>query len=86
MTYRVEFTPSAAQVLRLLDSVAAPRIRGALMLLAHDPRPPGARRLTGRPGYRVRVGDYRIIYVIEDEALLILVVALGHKKAVYRTS
>lgn len=86
MTYRVEFTPSAAKVLRLLDSVAATRIRGAIMLLAHDPRPPGARRLTGRPGYRVRVGDYRIIYVIEDEALLILVVALGHRKAVYRTN
>ena len=86
MTYRVEFTPSAAKVLRLLDSVAATRIRGALMLLAHDPRPPGARRLTGRPGYRVRVGDYRIIYVIEDEALLLLVVALGHRKAVYRTN
>jgi len=86
MTYRVELKPSAAKALRLLDSVAAPRIRGALMLLAHDPRPPGARRLTGRPGYRVRVGDYRIIYVIEDETLLIVVLALGHRNAVYRTN
>jgi mRNA interferase RelE/StbE len=56
------------------------------MLLAHDPRPPGARRLTGRPGHRVRVGDYRIIYLIEDETLLIVVLALGHRNAVYRTN
>jgi mRNA interferase RelE/StbE len=86
MTYRVEFTPSAAKALGSLDNAAATRIRGAIMLLAHDPRPPGARRLTGRPGYRVRVGDYRIIYLIEDEALLIVVLALGHRNAVYRTN
>ena len=84
MTYRVEFKPSAAKALRALDATAATRIRGAIILLARDPRPPGARRLTGRPGYRVRVGDYRIIYLIEDETLLIVVLVLDHRKAVYR--
>jgi mRNA interferase RelE/StbE len=86
MTYRVELKPSAAKALRSLDATAANRIRGAIILLARDPRPPGARRLTGRPGHRVRVGDYRIIYLIEDETLLIVVLALGHRNAVYRTN
>jgi mRNA interferase RelE/StbE len=86
MTYRVDLKPSAAKALRSLEVAAAARIRGAIALLAHDPRPPGARRLAGRPGYRVGVGDYRILYVIEDEVLLIVVVALGHRKAVYRQS
>jgi mRNA interferase RelE/StbE len=86
MTYRVDLKPSAAKALRSLEVAAAARIRGAIALLAHDPRPPGARRLAGRPGYRVGVGDYRILYVIEGEVLLIVVVALGHRKAVYRQS
>lgn len=86
MTYRVDLKPSAAKALRSLDVAAAARIRGAIALLAQDPRPPGARRLTGRPGYRVRVGDYRILYVVEDDVLLVVVVALGHRRAVYRQS
>ena len=61
-----------------------PRIEGALALLAQDPRPPASRPLKGRPGYRVRVGDYRIIYTVEDDVLLIVVVALGHRRDVYR--
>jgi mRNA interferase RelE/StbE len=50
------------------------RIRGAIALLSQDPRPPGARALQGRPGLRVRVGDCRIIYTIDDNVLLIVVV------------
>ena len=60
------------------------RIRGAIALLAHQPRPPAARPLTGRPGWRVRVGDYRIIYTIHDEVLLVVVVTLGHRRDGYR--
>jgi mRNA interferase RelE/StbE len=52
-------------------------------LLAEDPRPPGARALQGRPGLRVRVGDYRIIYTVEDDVLLVVVVRLGHRRDVY---
>jgi mRNA interferase RelE/StbE len=51
--------------------------------LAEDPRPPASRPLRGRPGYRVRVGDYRIIYTVQDNVLLIVVVTLGHRREVY---
>lgn len=52
-------------------------------MLAQNPRPPGARALQGRPGIRVRVGDYRIIYTIEDDVLVVVVVRLGHRRDVY---
>jgi mRNA interferase RelE/StbE len=81
--YRIEVTPAAAKQLRKLDSSVAPRIRGAIELLAVDPRPPASRALRGRPGYRVRVGDYRIIYRIEDDVLLVVVLRLGHRRDIY---
>lgn len=82
-TYRIELRPAAARALRKLDPVVRPRIQGAIGLLADDPRPPASRPLRGRPGYRVRVGDYRIIYTIADDVLLIVVVTLGHRREVY---
>jgi mRNA interferase RelE/StbE len=82
-TYRIELRPAAIRALRKLDPPAARRVQGAIALLAHDPRPPGARALQGRPGFRVRVGDYRILYTIEDDVLLVVVVTLGHRREVY---
>jgi mRNA interferase RelE/StbE len=82
--YRVEVRPAAVRALRKLDPKLGPRIEGAIALLAEDPRPPASRPLKGRPGYRVRVGDYRIIYTIQDDVLLIVVVTLGHRRDVYR--
>jgi mRNA interferase RelE/StbE len=70
--------------LRKLDRDVGLRIQGAIALLAQDPRPPTARALRGRPGLRVRVGEYRIIYTIDDEVLLVVVVALGHRREIYR--
>ena len=81
--YRIELRPAAARALRRLDLQMRPRIRGAIALLAQDPRPPGARPLRGRPGLRIRVGDYRILYTIHDDVLLIVVVTLGHRREVY---
>ncbi len=52
-------------------------------MLGDDPRPPAAKPLRGRPAWRVRVGDYRIIYTIDDGVLLIVVVTLGHRRDVY---
>jgi mRNA interferase RelE/StbE len=51
--------------------------------LANDPRPAGCKKLKGRDGYRIRVGDYRIIYQIIDHVLVVEVVALGHRKDIY---
>ena len=80
---RIEVRPAAARALHKLDPDVRPRIQGAIALLAQDPRPPAARALRGRRGYRVRVGDHRIIYTVADDVLLIVVVALGHGREVY---
>jgi len=77
MSYRVELRPSAVRALKKIHPQERGRIQGAIALLAHAPRPPNAKALRGRPGFRVRVGDYRIIYTIEDGMLLIVVVPNG---------
>jgi mRNA interferase RelE/StbE len=82
--YRVEVTPASRRSLRRLDRQAQRRVQAAIELLATDPRPPGAKALQGRRGYiRVRTGDYRIVYTVRDEVLLVLVVALGHRREIY---
>ena len=81
--YRIELRPAAARALRKLDPPVARRLQGAISLLAQDPRPPAARPLKRRPGLRLRVGHYRIIYTIEDDVLLIVVVTVGHRRDVY---
>jgi mRNA interferase RelE/StbE len=62
------------------------RIDAAILLLAENPRPPKAQRLQGplRDYHRVRIGDYRIIYRIEDDRLVVCVVRIGDRKEVYR--
>jgi mRNA interferase RelE/StbE len=77
-----ELRPAAVRALKRLDPPIRRRIQGAIALLAEDPRPPAARALRGRPGLRVRVGDYRIVYTVADDVLLI-VVTVGHRRDVY---
>ena len=61
------------------------RIQAAIELLAETPRPPGAKKLSGGSGdWRVRTGDYRIIYEIRDAQLIVLVVAMGHRRDIYQ--
>ena len=85
MTYAIEVLPAAERGLRKVHPEIRARIRGAIIKLATDPRPPGARSLKDRPGFlRVRVGDFRIIYTIEDEVLKVIVVRVGHRRDVYR--
>jgi mRNA interferase RelE/StbE len=83
VSYRIELRPAAVRALKKLDPQVRTRVQGAITLLAEDPRPPAARPLRGRPGLRVRVGDYRIIYTVADDVLLIVVVTLGHRRDVY---
>lgn len=74
-------------VLKDLESVPVrdrDRIMGRIGGLAHDPRPPGCEKLSALERYRIRVGDYRIVYSIEDEALVVWVVRVGHRRDVYR--
>ena len=85
MSYRIELSPAAVRQLRKLDRVAQRRVQAAIELLATEPRPGGAKKLVGGDGgWRVRTGDYRIVYEIHDGVLLILVVAVGHRRDIYQ--
>ncbi|MCP9490076.1 MAG: type II toxin-antitoxin system RelE/ParE family toxin [Solirubrobacteraceae bacterium MAG38_C4-C5] len=85
MTYRIVLAPPAARQLRKFDPQVRRRIQAALELLATEPRPPAATRLVGGSGeWRVRTGEYRIIYEIEDDQLLVLVLRVGHRREIYR--
>ena len=84
MTYEVRLAPAAVRQLPKLDPPGRRRVQAAIDLLAEDPRPPGARQLVGGAGeWRVRTGDFRIIYDIRDGELLVLVVKVGHRRDVY---
>ena len=83
MSYQIELRPAAIRALKQVDHQDRGRIRGAISLLGEDPRPPGAKALKGRPGLRVRVGDYRIIYTVDDDVLVVAVITLGHRRDVY---
>ena len=83
--YRIELRPAARRSLAALPREAQARIASAIDSLATEPRPPGVTKLRGPEGfYRVRVGDYRIVYAIDDDALFVLVVRVGHRREVYR--
>lgn len=85
MTYRISFAKAASRRLRKLDPRVRRRIQAAVELLATEPRPPAAKQLVGGAGeWRVRTGDYRIVYEIHDGELLVLVISVGHRREVYR--
>ena len=86
MTYRIEFRPAAQRDLRKLDRLARDRVAKAISLLADNPRPPTAKMLVGDDTlrlWRVRTGDYRIIYSIADDVLLVLVIGVRHRREAY---
>jgi len=83
--YRVEVARQAIQAIAKLPRKEQLRIRAAVDLLADDQRPPGCVALVGEDSvYRVRVGDYRILYEVIDARLVIQVVRVGHQREVYR--
>jgi mRNA interferase RelE/StbE len=86
VTYRVELTASAARELLRVHPDARPRLQTHIEALAGDPRPRRARPLKGefKGLWRLRVGDYRIIYEISDQAHLVTVAAIGPRGAVYK--
>jgi mRNA interferase RelE/StbE len=85
MVYTVLMKQSARKTLSTLPQDAHDRIVLALALLRVTPRPPNALKLSGEDDlYRIRVGDYRIIYHIEDKRLVVLVVKIGNRRDVYR--
>ena len=83
MHYRVTISKSAIKILEKLNEPYYSQLKRAIYNLAINPRPKGYKKLAGRNGYRVRVSDYRIIYEIQDDVLVVDVVALGHRKEIY---
>jgi len=85
MTYTIEISTCAAKAVGKLEKANRLRIVGAIELLSVDPRPPGTKMLRGgdQGRWRVRVGDYRIVYAIEDDRLLVLVLRVAHRREVY---
>ena len=85
MTYKVEFSRRAEKQFEALPQQIQIRLRPRIDELALYPRPPSARKLEGAENqYRIRVGDYRIIYEIQDSILHIILVRIGHRSEVYR--
>jgi mRNA interferase RelE/StbE len=83
--YRVEVARRAVKALSTLPRRDQQRIRAAIDLLAEEPRPPGCTKLTGEPHtYRVRTGDYRILYDIFDDRLVVQVIRIGRRRDIYR--
>ncbi len=85
MRYLVELRPAAVRALRRLTPSDRRRIAARIDSLAMAPRPPGAKLLSGPDRfYRVRVGDFRVIYQVKDEVLQVVVIRIGHRREVYR--
>lgn len=85
--YRIEWKNAASKELRKLERTIIQRIVEVVDRLASNPRPEGCRKLQGSAHlFRVRVGDYRIVYSVVDDVLLIEVIRVGHRRDVYRKS
>ena len=84
--YEVQILPSARKVVDRLPTAIRERVEAAIAALADQPRPRGSKKLKDADDtYRIRVGDYRVIYRIFDEALVIIIVKVGDRKDVYRS-
>lgn len=84
MAYSLSFSKQALKELEKINEPYYSTIKQAITNLTINPRPQGCKKLKGRTGYRIRVADYRIIYEIFDEILLVEVIDLGHRKDIYR--
>jgi mRNA interferase RelE/StbE len=84
-TYRIEWKSSALKEIKHLDRSIIPRIIAAIESLSNIPRPSGVRKLQGSDqSYRIRVGEYRVVYEIVDKILCIVIIRIGHRKNIYR--
>ena len=84
MSYRIELESRARREFLGLEGGIRRRIEDVIDDLSRDPRPPGAKKLVGKGGYRIRKGDYRILYLIDDAAKLVRIYRVGHRREIYR--
>jgi mRNA interferase RelE/StbE len=84
LSYAIVVSPTARRDLKSLPSNVFERISQAIDNLQENPRLPGARKMKGKPHWRVRVGNYRIVYLIDDDNQQIVLAGVGHRKDIYR--
>lgn len=84
MTYQVILKHSAEKELDALQTAIHERIIGRLLALEENPRPTGSKKLQGQESYRLRVGDYWVLYTVNDKNKQVVVLAVGHRREVYR--
>lgn len=84
MAYRLEVSRTVHRQIGRLSARTQERINEAITRLAENPRPPGVRKLTAREGYRIRVGDYRILYLINDDSEQVIIYRVKGRGDVYR--
>lgn len=85
MQYEIQFKTSAAKEFRKLPIEIKTRLQKAINALKAEPRPPGMKKLAGEDDlYRIRVGDYRVIYKIDDTSLLVTIMRIRHRREVYQ--
>ena len=84
MSYSIRIIRRAQKELARLPEEFYVQVRDSIRTLASDPRPHGCSKLTAREGWRMRAGDYRVIYDIDDERKIVTVLHVGHRRDVYR--
>jgi len=84
VSYAVRILPRAERQLAALDRNAYGIIQPKIANLGENPRPPGCRKLRDRPGWRLRVGNYRILYDVDDARRLVVILEVGHRREIYR--
>ncbi len=84
MSYRLSISRRVSKRMEKLPTGVYDRVDSAILALADDPRPPGCTRLRARDDWRIRVGDYRIVYGIDDDRRMIEILNVDHRRDVYR--
>ncbi|WP_089730075.1 type II toxin-antitoxin system RelE family toxin [Candidatus Thiosymbion oneisti] len=84
MSYTIRIKQNAQKSLAKISQPYQAKIIGSIRNLSNEPRPSGCKKLIGRDAWRIRVGDYRVIYEITDNELVILIVHIGHRRKVYK--
>jgi mRNA interferase RelE/StbE len=84
VSYAIDIRRSAQKSLSKISSQDQDRIISSIESLSDHPRPDGCKKLSGRPAWRIRIGNYRVIYEIEDDKLIVTIIHIGHRRDIYR--